>query len=472
MAVVRGNLQVARFGTTLPIAPAVIVTGPAGAVPDVPVTFSVEAGGGSVTGASAVTGPDGVAQVESWTLGPASGVQTLRARAGDVSVQIVATAVGPLDKVAGDGAVGLAGNFTPVLPVVQLNDESGRPIRGVPVTFRVAGGGGSLSYAVDTTGVSGQASPGSWRFGTAGLQTLEVSVAGVDPVTFSATATVPPAPSFDIDLRFVDPQPGTDQRAAFLAARDRWERIIVGDVPDVNTSVPANACGTDSLTPPLPSIPAPIDDVVIFAGIRPIDGPGGILAQAGPCVIRTAGSLPVVGLITFDSDDLDLLTENAGLADVATHEMAHVLGFGIIWENLGLITGAGTADPLFLGVGARQGFASLQRGTRALLQEVPLENTGGGGTRDGHWRETVFGAELLTGFYTRGSSNPLSVLTTAAMRDMGYLARDDQADSFAIGFLMAARRGAGDASELREQLAPWPIRTLDGSGRLGPAIAR
>src|SRR3954453_4440881 len=48
------------------------------------VTFSVETGGGTVTGGSTTTDASGIATVGSWTLGPSSGSNTLVARTGSL----------------------------------------------------------------------------------------------------------------------------------------------------------------------------------------------------------------------------------------------------------------------------------------------------------------------------------------------------------------------------------------------------
>jgi hypothetical protein len=39
-----------------------------------------------------------------------------------------------------------------------------------------------------------------------------------------------------------------------------------------------------------------------------------------------------------------------------------------------------------------------------------VENTGGSGIAGGHWRETVFGTELMAGFINE-AGNPLSLMT-------------------------------------------------------------
>jgi hypothetical protein len=59
-----------------------------------------------------------------------------------------------------------------------------------------------------------------------------------------------------------------------------------------------------------------------------------------------------------------------------------------------------------------------------------VENTGGSGTADAHWRESVFGKELMTGYYNPGSPNPLSRVTVGAMADLGYLVNMNAADSY------------------------------------------
>jgi Bacterial Ig-like domain/Leishmanolysin len=46
-------------------------------------------------------------------------------------------------------------------------------------------------------------------------------------------------------------------------------------------------------------------------------------------------------------------------------------------------------------------------------------NTGGQGTADSHWRDSIFNNELMTGFLNSGT-NPLSRITAASMQDMGY----------------------------------------------------
>jgi leishmanolysin len=74
------------------------------------------------------------------------------------------------------------------------------------------------------------------------------------------------------------------------------------------------------------------------------------------------------------------------------------------------------------------------------LQPVPVENTGGPGTRDGHWRESVFRTELMTGFVGQ-MGNPLSRVTVASFGDLGYQVDRDAAEEFDLPDLLALAVG-------------------------------
>ncbi len=107
-------------------------------------------------------------------------------------------------------------------------------------------------------------------------------------------------------------------------------------------SLPAGACA-NGLSPAMNET---IDDVVIFAEVDEIDGRGGILGSSGPCVRRTGSDLTAVGQMRFDEADLAQLDKNHQLLPVVTHEMAHVLGYGTSWQDLGLAQGSGGPRPL------------------------------------------------------------------------------------------------------------------------------
>ncbi len=229
-------------------------------------------------------------------------------------------------------------------------------------------------------------------------------------------------PAFVIDVRFMGGLTSA-QQAAFTTAAARWSRIITADVPSVLV---------DGET---------IDDIVIEASGMAIDGRGGILGQAGPTQLRPGSFLPAAGVMQFDSADLATMEADGSLVSVITHEMGHVLGLGTNWDELGLRQGAGTVNPTFTGANAMREFATLSGG--AATRAVPLANVGGPGTRDAHWRESVFGNELMTGFLNDGP-NPLSRLTIAAFADMGYAVSYASADPYVLpSQLDLAMLGAG-----------------------------
>ncbi|WP_157598797.1 leishmanolysin-related zinc metalloendopeptidase [Tateyamaria omphalii] len=210
-----------------------------------------------------------------------------------------------------------------------------------------------------------------------------------------------------IALRFDGDLP-TARRAVFERAATRWDGVV-------QTAFDPVTFEGETLT-----------GVRIDVSVRPLDGTDGVLGQAGPTVLRPDTELPVAGIMEFDQADVQNLEAGGRFEDVVLHEMAHVLGFGTLWDRKGLITGAGTMDPRFVGTASRREFAALDPDGE---QAVPVANTGGPGTREGHWRELVFGNELMTGFLS-GEVRPLSRLTLASFEDLGYPVDYAAADPF------------------------------------------
>ena len=254
--------------------------------------------------------------------------------------------------------------------------------------------------------------------------------------------------AYKIEVRFVGGLTAT-QKNAFKTAAKRWSKVIVGDLPSVTVSGEV------------------IDDLLIMAQGVPIDGKGRILGQAGPTHLRptSAGAsafLPAKGLMSFDTADLAAMQADGTLVDVITHEMGHVIGIGTIWDNKGLLSGAGTNNPRFTGTAARKEYGIL-KGTAPTA--VPVENTGGPGTMNSHWRETVFKNELMSGFIA-APNNPLSRLTVASLQDVGYvvdLGRSGAvraAESASIG-----RSGPDDCPPRRGAATRAPHLRTEGSAR-------
>ncbi|HEU5303866.1 MAG TPA: leishmanolysin-related zinc metalloendopeptidase, partial [Gemmatimonadales bacterium] len=241
-------------------------------------------------------------------------------------------------------------------------------------------------------------------------------------------------------------------------AEERWESLVAGDIPDIPLDEPAGSC--DSGTPALNET---VDDVVIFATIAPIDGAGGILGQAGPCFLRDPGFLPIVGVMFFDSEDMEFVESEGLLPQLILHEMGHVLGFGTLWPFYDLLAGAGGADPHFTGEAAITAFDEAGGSTYSGAK-VPVENVGGPGTIESHWRELVFGTELMTGFIDVGP-NPLSAISVAALADQGYSVDQSGADSYSLAAPLRLP-GATRSLQLTNDVRRLPLKVLDNKGRL------
>lgn len=213
----------------------------------------------------------------------------------------------------------------------------------------------------------------------------------------TSTTSTPTAGGFNIQINYAGFT--TSQRAIFEQAAAKWESVIVGDLPNATYNGVV------------------VDDLLINANSTAIDGVGGTLGQAGYDRARTTGTkLPYHGNMEFDSADLASMERDGSLLNVIVHEIGHVLGFGTLWQAKGLLSGAGTSNPIFTGPQATAAYNAIF-GTSA--GGVPVENAGGGGTRDAHWRESSFNTEIMTGYINAGT-NPLSRITIASFADLGY----------------------------------------------------
>ncbi len=277
-----------------------------------------------------------------------------------------------------DGAAPFAGRFRPEQPLAEFREEIVNGTWTLEVSDEANLDGGKLH---------------SWTIGF-----------------HVRSATPRRQTNFNIEVEF-EGGLSAGQRDVFRLAASRWSEIIIGDLPAVSID------GRQ------------IDDVLIMARGERIDGPNGILGQAGPTHIRTNTNLPARGEMLFDTDDLAQMEANGTLIDVIIHEMGHVLGLGTMWKEMKLVARSGSQDPVLTGARSMAQYAELLGAAEPT--EVPIANTGGSGTREGHWREVTFGNELMTGF-VGAAGNPLSRLTIACLEDMGYEVNFDAADAFEL----------------------------------------
>lgn len=436
-------------------------------VPDTPVFFAVTIGGGSLTGAVRVSNTQGIAATDSWRLGTTAGQQIVSASSPTLeSIAFAATALaGPavgLTKISGDNQGAVTNAPVPIRPGVRAVDAFGNPVGSVPVTFTPGPASGTVTGATAATDLAtGSAFVGSWVVGSAETQTLTATSSQL-PGT-AVTFTVRPVNSlFSIDVRFVGDGGSTIVREAFIAAAARWRSLIIGDLHNTRVIAPAGAC-----TDWTPAMDEAVNDVVIFARIDTIDGPGKILGQAGPCFVNTGSRLSAVGIMEFDKDDMATLIANGSFTEVILHEMGHVLGIGTLWNyNRSLLVDRGSTDPYFQGVAGRAGFAAINT-TIYGGTPVPVENSGGAGTRDSHWRESVLGRELMTGFLNRNVVNPLSRLTVGSLQDLGYTVNLSAADPYTITAQLryAFPYVENEAITLGSDIADVPLYEIAPSGK-------
>jgi hypothetical protein len=191
----------------------------------------------------------------------------------------------------------------------------------------------------------------------------------------------------------------------------------------------------------------------------------------------------------FDSADISGLISNGTLTSVILHEMTHVIGFGTLWgppsppitaNCLQLpSTPPGTIqDTYFSCPKGQAAFDSIGGTSYTGGNIVPVENCGtspfvyptcSSGTVNSHWRQVVFGNELMVGFLT--NSPVLSIVTVAAQEDLGYTVNYAAADPYVHTFAVRAMGGApllGMGDDIRH----GPIYVVDAKGTIVRVINR
>ena len=306
---------------------------------------------------------------------------------------------------------------------------------------------------------------------------LLVAFAGVLVAGACSDSSGPPAAvksAYKIDLRFFGRPTTASEQLLFTNAAARIEQIVIGAPPLVNATGadPAKNCNATGV----PIFSGTIDGIVIYASFDSIDGRGKVLAQSGPCYIRQNGTASdwrtSIGVMKFDTADVASLSASGNLQEVITHEMLHVLGFGSFWDTTGanLLINYGP-NVSYTGAGGIAGCKSLG-GFNTCSTSVPVEGTAGGdGTINSHWRESVFGNELMTGFINAGK-NPLSIMTIRSLEDLGYTVDTTAADPYTrAGLNMRAAGSVADPSpttgvwEIGLPHRPMALPTVRGSGQ-------
>jgi hypothetical protein len=156
-----GDAQAQAAGTALPIAPAAQVTDQSGhPVAGVQVTFTVTAGGGTVSGPVQLTNANGVATVGTWALGPAPGVNELQAAFN----------------------TGVSQGYTIFVATGSLALAWQQSLSGTGDVWSIATGAGGIVFIGTNSGVYRSTDTGA-TWARVGFSSLIAAAVGINPVT-------------------------------------------------------------------------------------------------------------------------------------------------------------------------------------------------------------------------------------------------------------------------------------------------
>ena len=279
-----------------------------------------------------------------------------------------------------------------------------------------------------------------------------------------AAARSDPPHSFQFDIALVNER-AYELRSQVQAQADRWARIVEGsDLEDIEWEPGIVRCGgleydfqKDVL-----------DDLLLLVSVEDLDdGP-----RAGStltfCGYRESSKLPMIGALKLDIDRVP----RGDVNEMILHGLGHLLGLSAFsWERLGLLRDPSHnnpgADAHFVGPKATAAFVSAG-GASYQGAKVPVENDPTYGTVDDHWRESVFGNELMTTSLAAGTDY-LSAITIQSLADIGYTVNLEEADRFILPERSSAAASAADgrnAIDLSDDVVIGPAVFYDRLGRV------
>ena len=447
----------------------------------VAVTIVVSGGGGTLTGAPTKTASSGFTSVGTWVLGTGAGANVLTVTVSGlppltITAQGLADVASKLAVTAGGAQLAAASAALPAPVTFRVTDKFDNGVPNIPVNFTISGGGSLSGQSQVISDANGFAVSPTWTLGkTTIAQQITASAAG-----FSSSSTATVASNFTLDVRFFGTAMDPTIQAAFTTAKARIQGLVTGALPSATLSaltIDLTPCGITGVTQAFETTTG----VIVYATVGTL-GPG-ILGSAGPCYTRINGGLSLIGVMTFSASALQGLANDGRLNDVILHEMLHTLGFGTLWANKFLVSGVGTSAPLFTGPFSAGGCQFHGGGTNCSTT-VPLETTGGAGTRDVHWRENTTGTgigfktELMTGYVSSaGIPNPVSKMTIGSMADLGYVVNYLPYDAYDVpgslaGSLAQIRESQGLGEYYLKEILREPIGAVDAVGRVHPMPER
>ena len=391
-------------GWAVNVRPAVHVTDNSGhGLAGAAVTFAVTGGGGSGTGLSATTDSNGMAQVGSWTLGAAPGVNTMTATVSATGVagsQVTFTDSG----VAAEYSIQLQyyGNYKPTAPESAAFNYA--VTRWQQMVYRHVGPPVPVS---DSAGVCGAGEP-------AVNQTISdlVILASFDSIDGPGKTLAESAPCII--------------RTSGAGAGLTVVGVMKFDTADVGTLIANGQL-----------------NAVVLHEMNHALGFGTLWTLSAP--------FPRVNCLQLPSKPPGTLQDTyfscaGGSANAAAE-----------FDSVG-----GTS---YTGAGQPYGSALHAPPVENCANSPYVYPSCGQGTVNGHWRTTVFGNELMVGFLPAHPA--LSVVSLGSLQDLGYTVNYAAADAYAggTGFKAAPIEGGGRVF-LGDDIHHGPLYGVDPLGRI------
>ena len=283
------------------------------------VTFSVTAGGGTLSSATATTDANGRAR-STLTLGNQPGLNTVTTTVAELE-SVTFTASGyaipqSLTKVSGEGQEGPASTQLDEPFVVSVLDEDGAAIAGASVTFSVTAGGGTLSSATATTDANGRARSTLTLGNQPGTNTVTATVAGLESVTFTASGYATPHSLTKVS--------GEDQEGP---ASTQLDAPFVVSVLDQDGAAIAGASVTFSVTAGEGVLSSTTDANPCIVGSSTSSTTATTDANGQAATRLTLGSEPGSNTVAATVEGLEPVTFTATAAEQATsHSLTKVCG--------------------------------------------------------------------------------------------------------------------------------------------------
>lgn len=261
-----GDGQTAPVGTSVAIAPSVVVDTGGFPIAGVEITFSVASGGGSITSPIATTNSSGIATIGSWTLGLGANSLIATTRAAGDSVTFTAT---------GTGTATL-----PDLVVSSLTHSPSSPTDAENITF---------TAVVENIGPV-----------AAGPSTLKFIIGGID--TVDAPASLFSIPALGPGATFVV------QRTTALGVLTFLNTAVADENDDVPEADEANNNNTDLFTVTSSGVGCTLGVITIdglFCGTEWIQPAVG--ASVFPAIVNLPGGGTASARVYVTNDATDLL---------------------------------------------------------------------------------------------------------------------------------------------------------------------